>query len=635
MSEWIAVARESGIGIITVQNPPVNALSPEVAAAIEGAMSLLGNDPKIRAIVLIGGGRTFIAGADIKEFVRMASGSQDRKVGLESLMNSLENSSRPVICAIHGTALGGGLETAMACHYRIADPAARIGQPEVKLGLIPGAGGTQRLPRLAGLRAALSMCTTGEPVTASEALKLGIIDRLAEGDLRACAVQFASEMASGSGSPRRTREMVVSQTDMAEGAEILSKQREKVRKEFRGRLAPLKAIDAIEASLVMPFEEGIRREAELFDECLISEQSKALIHIFFAEREAGRIPGAGKGTRPRDIAKIAIIGAGRLGREAAALLTSAGFPVILKDVHQPALDSALNDIRKLLDGLNQQEEPRSSIADQRMALIRPTLSYEGIAEADFVLEAVTEDPEVKIQVFHELGRICWPEAILASATTGCDLERLAAATPHPYHTLGFHFFTLPLSARAIEIASCSSTLPEALSTAMALAKKAGKIGILTRGGAGYLSRRLSDRWQQEHESLLREGALPGDIQSALFQFGIDLSVSKANAEFRDTARGAVTHSEIVERMVFSLIHGGITALQDRAALRASDIDVLWVHGFGFPSHRGGPMWFAETLGLVEVSSRIREFCTKFGPRWQPPPLLETLVREGGSLFPPF
>ena len=435
MSDFVRLSREREVLILTVENPPVNVLSPGVPEGILSGIKAAERDGAVKAIVLIGGGRTFIAGADIKEFVRMTAGERDPGVGLYPLMTALEDSSKPVVCAIHGTALGGGLEIAMACHHRVAVPSATIGQPEVRLGLIPGAGGTQRLPRLAGVVKALEMCTQGDPVGAPEAFTHGIVDKVVEGDLLAEAVAYARNLLASNDPIRKTRDLTEKLWNESSNTLLFARAREAVRDRDRGRIAPLKAIEAIEAATRLPFDQGIAKEEQLFEDCLFSAESKSLIHVFFGEREVMKVPGIPKDTPVIQIRKAAIIGAGAMGGSLAAAYAGAGIPVILKDVSREALDRGLTNIRNQFESAVECGRITPQNRDERMALIRPALNYEGIAEADIVIEAASGDLEVRLGTFHELDRLCWPEAILAATGSILDLDQLAAATSRPFKVI--------------------------------------------------------------------------------------------------------------------------------------------------------------------------------------------------------
>src|ERR1700733_8930150 len=430
--------RDSEIAIITIDNPPVNALTPGVPGGIASAIEEISNDPSVKAAVLIGGGRTFVAGADIKEFGKMTSG-KTRGAGLLPLLLAIENCRKPIVMAIHGAAFGGGLELAMAGHYRVASGDSQVGQPEVKLGLIPGAAGTQRLPRLAGVAKALEMCTDGKPVAAAEAFQFGIIDRLIEGDLLAGAVAFAREIA-GKPAPK-TRERNQKLGTPEENAPIFAAARDTAHKKQRGMMAPLAAIDAVEAATKLSFEEGCEAEQKLFIECLFSDQSKAMIHVFFGEREVSKIPDVPKDTPIIPVKSAAVVGAGTMGGGITMNFVNAGIPVLLKEADQAALDRGLATIQKNYANSVKRGRFTQAFMDERLSLIKPTLSYDDFGGADMVIEAVFEGMALKKEVFTELDRVCKPGAILASNTSTLNIDEIASATSRPEAVIGTHFFS--------------------------------------------------------------------------------------------------------------------------------------------------------------------------------------------------
>jgi 3-hydroxyacyl-CoA dehydrogenase len=696
MSDLVSVSRDGDIGIITINNPPVNALSPGVPEGIVAAVHGFNADPGIKGIVLIGGGRTFVAGADIREFGKLTSGQKPLDVGLDPMLSALEDSPKPVVCAIHGTALGGGLETAMACHYRVAVRDAQVGQPEVKLGLIPGAGGTQRLPRLAGVAKAAEMCAGGDNISATEALAAGILDQLVDGDLLPAAVAFARAQAA-QGPPRRTRDLTEKLGTPAANAPILATIREQVKKKARGLIAPLKAIDAIEASVTLPFSEGCKRERELFMECLFSDQSKALIHVFFAEREVAKVPGITKDTPRLPIRKAAVVGAGTMGGGIAMTYANAGIPVLLKEVDQAALDRGLAIIRKNYASTVQKGRLTQQQMDERLARIEPTLSFDRFGEADIVIEAVFESLALKKQVFAELDRVMRPEAILATNTSTLNIDEIAAATHRPEQVIGHHFFSPANVMKLLEIVRGKATSPAVIATSMDLAKRLNKIGVLVGNCRAFVGNRMFDPYVREAQFLLEEGASIEEVDAALTAFGmamgplavLDLAgldvgwrirkeggfvlpvgrkaylaedrlcelgqfgqktgagwylyqngtrtpnpeavrlVEEAARENGITRR-TISPSEIVERTVYALINEGARILQEGIALRPGDIDIIYVYGYGFPAFRGGPMWYADTVGLQTVYQRICEFERQLGPTWEPAPLLKQLAESGRS-----
>lgn len=681
----ITYQREQDVAVLTVENPPVNALSPGVPEALQAAIEQANADAAVRAIVVIGGGRTFIAGADVNEFGKPTAAQY--VANLRGCANAIENSVKPVVMAIHGSALGGGLEIAMAGHYRVITPSAQVGQPEVKLGLIPGMGGTQRLPRLAGLAKAAEMCAFGAPVKAKEALAAGIVDRIMEGDLRVGAIAFAHEIA---GKPvPRTRDRKVAETDPA----ILAALSEQVRKKMRGQNAPLAAVAAVEAAAQLPFETGLLAEAEGFDSLLRATESKALIHAFFAERGAAKIPGLPAGIAPYEIRSAAIAGAGTMGGGIAMALANAGIPVRLKETTQKALDRGVNSIRRNYASAVSSGRMSQEAMDQKLALITPQLTYDGFEQADIIIEAVFENLEVKHSVFRELDAVAKPGCVLATNTSSLDIDKIAAATKRPEMVIGVHFFSPANVMRLVEIVPGKATRPEVLATALALTRKLGKVGVRAGNCHGFIGNRMINVYGREAQFLVEEGATVEHVNQALYDFGMamgplamydlvgndvmrdiagtpaggvrrPLVLPKLCAEGRlgqKTGRGwssydanrkaspdvetaalirgtaaeagisqrEIPSEEIVDRCVFALVNEGARILEEGMAQRASDIDVVYLTGYGFPAWRGGPMFYAGTVGLPKVLERIREFEARHGSApWAPAPLLQRLAEDG-------
>jgi 3-hydroxyacyl-CoA dehydrogenase len=696
MSDLVQLTRDGEIAIITIQNPPVNALSPGVPQGISEAIGQVGDDASVRAAVLIGGGRTFVAGADIREFGKLASGTSPRGAGLLPLLLQIEDCRKPVVMAIHGTAFGGGLELAMAGHYRVAAPGALVGQPEVKLGLIPGAAGTQRLPRLAGVAKAVEMCAEGNPVKVEDAAKMGIIDRIIDGDLLAGAIGFAREIA-GRPAPK-TRERDANLGTPGESAPIFAVAREAIRKKQRGLLAPLSAIDAVEAATKLPFEDGCREEQRLFVECLQSDQSKALIHVFFGEREVAKIPDVPKETPTLPVNSVAIVGAGTMGGGIAMVFANAGIPVLLKESDQPTLDRGMANIQKNYAGSVKRGRFTQQFADERLKLIRPTLQYEGFEKADMVVEAVFEGMALKKEVFAELDRVCKADAILASNTSTLDIDEIASSTSRPEFVLGTHFFSPANVMRLLEIVRGTKTSKPVIATCMQLSKKIGKIGVLVGNCRGFVGNRMFHPYVRESVFLVEEGASVVAVDRALSEFGMamgPLAVGdlagldvgwRVRKEYRHLEKPGVRRAiagdrlcemgrygqktgagwykydenrratpdpdvaglvrqwaaeagipqreipadEIVDRCVYALVNEGARILEEGYALRAVDIDIIYLNGYGFPAYRGGPMWFADTVGLRRVYDRVCEFRRQHGEIWEPAPLLKQLAEQGGS-----
>jgi 3-hydroxyacyl-CoA dehydrogenase len=690
MSELVLFTRDGDIGIITVNNPPVNALSPGVPEGIHEALQRIAADDSLKAAVLIGGGRTFIAGADIREFGKV----RERQGGIDfnAILNLLEMAAKPVVAAIHGTAFGGGLETAMACHYRVAVPAAQVGQPEVKLGIIPGAGGTQRLPRLAGVPLAVEMCAGGEPRKAADAAAAGILDRIIEGDLLVGAVAFAREIA---GRPiPRTRERTEKLSGFDPG--VFAAARASYAKKLRGWLAPQKAIDAVEAATKLPFEEGMREEARLFRECLSDNQSKALMHVFFGEREVAKIPGIGKDTPVRPVESLAVIGAGTMGGGIAMVFANAGIPVLLKEADQAALDKGMATVRRNYENSVKRGRFTEAQAAERLARITPTLTYDGFDKVDMVIEAVFEGMALKKEIFAQLDAIAKPGAILASNTSTLSIDEIASATARPESVIGTHFFSPANVMRLLELVRGAATAPDVINTCMQLSKRIGKIGVLVGNCRGFVGNRMFHPYRREAQFLVEEGASIPEVDAAMYDFGFamgplatgdlaGLDVGwRIRKEFRhlnepgvrqplaedrlcengrygqktkagwydyDDQRNRIFNSaveqmihdlgrehgieqrsigrdEITDRLLYALVNEGARILEEGFALRPVDIDIIYLNGYGFPAYRGGPMFYADLVGLDRVLARIREFEARHGKLWTPAPLLVQLAAAG-------
>jgi 3-hydroxyacyl-CoA dehydrogenase len=698
----VSLTRDGEIGVITVNNPPVNALSPGVPEGIAAAVEQIKNDDSIKGGVLIGAGRTFIAGADIKEFGKITSGQRKRDLNFLELIKAIEDCPKPMVAAIHGTAFGGGLETAMGFHYRVASPSAQVGQPEVKLGIIPGAAGTQRLPRLAGVAKATQMCADGNPIGAKEASELGIVDRIIDGDLLRGAVAFLREKIAGGERPPKTRERNDKLGDEATNAAVFEAARAQAKKAARGMMAPMAAIDAVEAATKLPFEEGCAREAELFKECLFSDQSKSMIHVFFGEREVAKIPDLSKGTEVFEIKKAAVIGAGTMGGGIAMNYANAGIPVIVREVTQEALDRGMATIRKNYENSVKKGRFTQEVMSERMALITPQLGYDGFEEADIITEAVFEGMELKKQVFGELDRLAKPGAILASNTSTLNIDEIASATSRPEFVIGHHYFSPANVMRLLEIVRGKATSKEVIATSMALSKRLKKVGVLVGNCYGFVGNRMLHQYGREAQFLVEEGAEPQDVDGALYKFGmamgplavgdlagldvgwrirkehshlqkpgvrypkvadrlcemgrygqktgagwykydenrsripdpeVDALIEQVAAE-QGIKRRKVSEEEIIERTQYALINEGAKILEEGIALRAVDIDIIYINGYGYPAWRGGPMWYADTVGLMKVYERVKQFHEEHGELWEPAPLLKRLA-ESGKTFADF
>ena len=697
MSELVNLTKDGDVGVITINNPPVNALSPGVPEGIAASLETLRNDPSVRAVVLIGGGRTFIAGADIKEFGKMTSGQKKPEIGFQTTLYAIEDYPKPVVCAIHGTAFGGGLETAMACHYRVAVPSAQVGQPEVKLGIIPGAGGTQRLPRLAGAAKGAEMCASGDPIGAADALGCGIVDKLIQGDLLQGAVAFAREVVAKGGPLPKTRERNEKLSDQKSNLAILAVAEDTVKKKARNLLAPQKAVEAVEAAVTLPFAEGLKKERELFTECLFSDQSKALIHVFFGDRAVAHVPGIGKETPTIPVKKAAVVGAGTMGGGIAMTYANAGIPVILKEIGQKELDRGLETIKKNYAQSVKRGRMTQQQVDQNFGRIQPTLDYDRFKEADIIVEAVFEEMALKKKTFAELDKVARPDTILASNTSTLDIDQIASATSRPSRVIGHHFFSPANVMRLLEIVRGRETGQDVIATSMGLAKTLGKVGVLVGNCRGFVGNRMFEPYQRESQFLLEEGARVEEVDSALFGFGMamgplavgDLAgldvgwrirkeyrhlrkpgerqplvadrlcemgrygqktgagwyryepgsragtpdpevekIIETCAQGAGISRRKISPEEIVERTVYALINEGARILEEGYALRAVDIDIIYINGYGFPAFRGGPMWYADTVGVKKVYDRVLEFEKKHGEAWKPAGLLAELARSG-------
>jgi len=694
MSDVVQFTKNNGIAIITINNPPVNALSLGVPEGILEAIDDIDKDDSINAAVLIGGGRTFVAGADIKEFGKMTSGTRVRGAGMLPMLLRIEDCLKPVVMAIHGTAFGGGLELAMAGHYRVAVAGAQVGQPEVKLGIIPGAGGTQRLPRLAGVAAAVEMCAEGKPISAEQALKLGIIDRLIEGDLLTGALAFAREVAGKPAPKTRERNQKLGTTE--QNAPIFAAAREAARKKQRGLTAPLAAIESIEAAVKLPFDKGCEVEQKLFAECLFSDQSKALIHVFFGEREVAKIPDIPRETPLIPINSAAVVGAGTMGGGIAMVLANAGISVLLKEVDQAALDRGIATIQKNYASSVKRGRFTQQFVDDCLNRILPTLSFDGFSGVDLAIEAVFEGMALKKEVFKELDRVCKPGAILASNTSTLSIDEIASITARPEFVIGTHFFSPANVMRLLEVVRGKATSKEVIATCMQLSKKLGKVAVLVGNCMGFVGNRMFGPYRREAQFLVEEGASVEGVDNALYEFGMamgplatgdlaGLDVGwRIRKEYRhlqkpgirqpfcednlcelgrygqktgagwykydeqrrpvsdpDVARliaGWVAEAgipkrqigaeEIVDRCVYALVNEGARILEEGFALRAVDIDIIYLNGYGFPAFRGGPMWYADTVGLRKVYERICEFHKQHGEIWAPSPLLKQLAEQG-------
>lgn len=704
MPDVVRYEVHDGVAVLTVDNPPVNALSPAVWEHLDAAVARGVADPSAVAMVLVGAGSTFIAGSDIRIFdtLKTREDSLARSANTHALLKRLEDATTPLVAAIHGNALGGGLEVALACHFRVATKDAKVGQPEVLLGLIPGAGGTQRLPRLCGAPLALQMCTDGRPVPAPRALAAGIIDQIIEGDLLSGAIAFAKARATA-GEIRRTRELTLSVEDARAGLEACEAARAALAKTAKGLGAPFAAVSAIEAGLQRPFDAGSLRERELFADCVVSTESKALRHLFFAERDVAKVPDIPRDTPVREIRSAAVVGAGTMGGGIAMAYANAGIPVLLKDVDDAALQRGLATIRKNYDVTMSKGKMTPEQVEKTMALITPTTSYDGFDQVDVVTEAVFEDMDLKTATFAELGHVTRPDCVLASNSSTLDIDRLGGASGRPSQVLGHHYFSPANVMKLLEIVRGRDTSQAAIATSLKLARRLGKVGVVVGNCFGFVANRMLAYYMREANLLLEEGASVPQIDRVLTDFGLavgpfgmqDLagidvgarirqylaSIGKTRAEGpqsaipdrlfemsrygqktgagwytyepgrrtripdplidqmaeeeaarRGLARRPIEDEEIIARITTALANEGARVLEEGYATRAGDIDIIYVYGFGFPRARGGPMFYAETVGLATVLARVKDYRARFGDYWKPAPLLEKLVAEGRGSF---
>jgi len=690
MSEVVSYELIDNIGVISVNNPPVNALAQVVREGIHTAIQSAQQDES-EAIVLYCEGRTFIAGADITEF-----GKPPQEPGLPVVLGAIENSSKAVIAAIHGTALGGGFEVSLACHYRCAIPSAKVGLPEVKLGLLPGAGGTQRAPRIAGVKAALDMITSGNPVGASKALEMGLIDKVIDGsDLKAGALQYAKELVGADAPLRRIRDITIDPSTVEEG--YFEAARKQLARRARGQIAQDKIVSCIEAAVELPMDQGLERERELFVELVTSPESAAMRHIFFAERLATKIKDLPKDTPTREINKVAIIGGGTMGGGIAMCFANVGIPVTMLEINDEALARGMGIIEKNYKITVQKGKLPEDQMASRIALINGTTNYEELNDVDLVIEAVFENLELKKEIFAKLDGVCKQGAILASNTSYQDIDQIAAATSRPQDVVGMHFLAPANVMKLLENVRGEKTADDVIATAMKIGKKIGKVCALSRVCYGFIGNRMLGGYGRESQMLLMDGCTPVQVDSALEKFGMAMgplamgdlagldvgykarqartdlpddpklyrmgtvlvemgrhgqktgsgfyqydpetrrrmSDPEVEAMIKDEAakigveQREISDEEIIARCLYPLINEGAKILEEGIAQRPSDIDVVYVFGYAFPVAKGGPMHYADQVGLKNVYDKICEYRDRDGEQyWQPAPLLEKLAKEG-------
>ena len=681
------------VAVVTLNNPPVNGLGHALRSGIVAALDQALADPQVQAIVLTGSARAFSGGADVREFGTPKAGQEPT---LPSVIRALDGATKPVVAAIAGVCLGGGLELALGCHYRVALPDASLGLPEVKLGLLPGAGGTQRLPRLIGLEPALNMIVSGQPVPANAFAGTPLVHALIEGDLVEGAVAFAAQVAARGEPLPRARDLKVKQPN---ADAFLQFARNTVAAASKPFPAPLQCVEAVAASL-KPFDEGLQTERTLFQALMQTPESRALRHVFQAERAAAKVPGLPEGTVLRPIARVGVIGAGTMGGGITMNFLNAGIPVVLLEMKQEALDRGLATIRKNYENSMKKGKLKPEQVEQRMGLITPTLEYAALKDADLIVEAVFEEMGVKEAVFRQLDAVAKPGAILASNTSYLDIDRIATFTRRPQDVIGLHFFSPANVMRLLEIVRGAQTAPDVLATSLQLAKQIKKVAVVSGVCDGFIGNRMLARYGAAAQGLINAGALPQQIDGALQKFGLamgpfrmgDLAgldigwatrkrkAAEAGVEMKPivadklceagrfgqkTGAGwyryeagnrtplpdSVTEQliadyraahgitprkigdeEIVERCIFALVNEGARILEEGIAARASDIDLVYLNGYGFPLHRGGPMLYADTVGLPQVVRSLRRFAAAPGAdaSWQPAPLLVRLAEEGRS-----
>ncbi len=693
MNAPVTFRRQGAVGVITVDNPPVNALSHAVRAGLADSLAAAQRDAAVKAVVIVCAGRTFIAGADIREF-----GKPLASPTLSELLPAIENSPKPVLAAIHGTALGGGLEVALACHYRCAVPTALFGLPEVKLGLLPGAGGTQRLPRVVGVPAALEMITSGEPIAAPAALAQGLLDEIVPGELLSGALACAERLLREKRPLRKLRDLTDKIAAAARQPALFADFRKALARRARGNEAPLRCVDAVEAAVTLPFDEGLKRERELFAQAMASPQSAALRHVFFAEREVAKVPGVPRDTPALPVKQGAVLGAGTMGTGIAMNFANAGIPVLLLDMQPALVEKGMGLIRANYASTVSKGRLSQAEMDARLARITATVDVERAATADLVIEAVFEELALKQEVFGRLGKLCRPDAVLASNTSTLDVNAIAAATARPERVLGMHFFSPANVMRLLEIVRGRQTAPEALATAMAVARQMGKIGVVVGVCDGFVGNRILHQYTREAAFLIEEGALPQQVDAVLTGFGLPMGpfamgdlagldvgwrvrkhrtaqgvlkgryaghvadrlceqghfgqktgrgyyryeagsrtplpdpavealIRKTSAEL-GIARRPISDEEILARCLYPMINEGAKILEEGIALRPGDIDIIWINGYGFPAHRGGPMHYADSIGLRTVLDGLLAFQAQHGDVWRPAALLQRLAQEG-------
>ncbi len=685
ITQSVDLDRRGRVAVVTVNNPPVNALSQHVRQGLDEGLKKAIADPAVSAIVITCAGRTFIAGADITEF-----GKPPVPPSLHTVLDVIESSPKPVIAAIHGTALGGGLEVTLACHYRVGVKDARFGLPEVKLGLLPGAGGTQRLPRVVGVDKALSMMVSGDPIRAEEALKHGLLDEIVEGDLTSAGVAFAEKVLNERRPLKKIRDLDDKLAAVRGKPEVFAEFRKSVARQTRGFRAPENIVKAVEAAVTLPFDQGIKRERELFAELMSSPESKAQRYFFFAEREAAKIPDVPADTPPKEIKKAAVIGAGTMGGGIAMNFVNVGIPVTVVEVKQEALDRGLSVVRKNYENTASKGRMTMQDVEKRMGLLTGTTDFEAVKDADIIIEAVFEEMPIKKEVFARLDGLAKPDAVLATNTSTLDVNEIASATRRPESVIGMHFFSPANVMRLLENVRGARSSKTTVATAMAVGRRINKVPVLVGVCYGFVGNRMLHQRGIQAEKLILEGALPHQVDKVLYDFGFPMGpfamsdlagldvgwrIRKGRGVRSEVAdricelgrfgqktgagyykyddkrnpspdsevekiivdvatemgitRRHIDDEEILQRLLYPMVNEGAKILEEKIAIRASDIDVIWVYGYGWPVYRGGPMFWADQIGLKAVRDRMLQFQKATGDAfWTPAPLLSRLADQG-------
>ena len=683
INDVTTLAMEGEIAVLTINSPPVNALSQPVREGLLNGMKAANANPAAKAVVLICAGRTFIAGADITGF-----GKPPTLPSLPDAQNEIENASKPVIAAIHGTSLGGGFEVALCCHYRVSVPSAKCGLPEVHLGLLPGAGGTQRLPRIVGPEKALEMVTNGTHVGAKACLEMGLVDELVEeGKLREGALAFARKVLAENRPLRKVRDSNEKVEAARNRPEIFADFRKTNARKFRGFKAPEFNIRCIEAAVNQPFDEGMKTERTLFLELVSGTQSASQRHVFFAERQVWKIPDVPEDIALIPIKKVGMIGAGTMGGGIAMNFANVGIPVVLVETKAEALERGLSVVRKNYENTAKRGRIKPEDVEKRMSLLTGSLDLSVLADCDLVIEAVFENMAIKKEIFAKLDKICKPGAILATNTSALDVNEIASAVSRPEAVVGMHFFSPANVMRLLEVVRGAKTSKEVLQTAMQIGKKIGKIGVVSGVCPGFIGNRILAARSAQAQAMVLEGAMPWDVDKVLYDFGLpmgpfamsdlagldigwsketsksstirevlcemDRRGQKTSAGYYDydeqrnakpsevsrkiisdfmAAKGVtprpITETEILERCVYAMINEGAKILDEGIAIRSSDIDITWINGYGFPVYRGGPMFYGDTVGLATVVAKLKEYGALMGPNFKMSPLLEKLAAEG-------